>query len=138
MSLQSKASEWKSGESDPSEFTAEAVADVVSDEKTSDEEVSRIAGADDRQTVQNAVEARSSSADEGNKSDSESSDSEPGVSPDYAKADDTPIEELDIDEILGDTKVDSSVLRETILLETAGGGESPTLDAIREAQDNAK
>lgn len=135
MSLQSKASEWKSGESDPSEFTAEAVADVVSDEKTSDEEVSRIAGADDRQTVQNAVEARSGSGDE---SDSESSDSEPGVSPDYAKADDTPIEELDIDEILGDTKVDSSVLRETILLETAGGGESPTLDAIREAQDNAK
>lgn len=135
MSLQSKASEWKSGESDPSEFTAEAVADVVSDEKTSDEEVSRIGAADDRQTVQNAVEARSGSGDE---SDSESSDSEPGVSPDYAKADDTPIEELDIDEILGDTKVDSSVLRETILLETAGGGESPTLDAIREAQDNAK
>lgn len=142
--LNSNSSDWKVGESNPKEFTADAVVDVV---KTAEkEEVERIGNAerygddDERSTVIAAVDSRyselnesSDDADSDDSDDSDSDDSDDGVV-DYSELDPkdekyTPYQ---------DPAVGSSALADVIVLELEGVGKSPTLEACRSAYKEAQ
>jgi hypothetical protein len=130
--LNSNPSDWVVGESDPSDFTADAVAEALKD--ASDEEKQRVAeaeGDDGRKGVLSATEE----ADDSDESKSDSEDKEDDGVVDYSKLDPsdenyTPYQ---------DPAVGSSVLADVIVNELAGGdGKSPTLDACREAYKDAQ
>ena len=132
MALKSDPSEWQVGESSPDDFTADAVVEVVNNEDTSDEEVQRIADADDRQTVQDAVAARND--DSGSDEEEETSDSS-----DYV-GDEEWAEDAGVDDDYNpykDPDVPSTFIAQQIATELQSG-ESPTLNAIREGKEDSE
>lgn len=166
MALQSSASEWEVGKSDPKEFTADAVVEVVQVSDKSETErigmAERYNEGDERDTVIKAVDARFASfpsdGDDGNTEDEKEEggdDSGPGLdnpkynsfndpttgedSPNPSKADaDTESEKSDDDyNPYQDGKIGSSSLAEKVAQELAGLGTSPTRDACHKAYDTA-
>lgn len=148
--LQNEASEWKTGESDPADFTGDAVAEVL--KSADEEEVKRVQGADERKGVQSAAESRlkaladedADDEDDSDDSDDDSSEdeddnkqdpSETDGLPDPVKSDDLPDPSADDYDALQDPSVPSSVIAEAVMQELKGsdGKKSPTLDTCRDA-----
>lgn len=130
MSLKSEASEWVAGESDPAEFTADAVVEVV---KSADrEELNRIGNAESngesRPTVLSAAQYRSAELGSPPVDDNDN---------DEDTEDEVDDEDVEVDEDYDpykDPDVPSSAIAQVIAAELAGGEGSPTLDAVREAK----
>jgi hypothetical protein len=145
MALQSNPSDWENGNSAPSDFTADAVVEVLSNADA--DEVNRIKGADDRETVQSAAGDRLDAL--GNADENpDANDDVPGpgdpneenssVADNQEAADEN--RDMDSDDYDPFTDPDlDSVLAQIVSDERAGGnGESPTLEAVKEAKNSSK
>lgn len=132
MALQSNPSEFKTGESDPKDFTVEAVEEVL---KNADEdERKRIQESDNRETVKNWSEDDGS----GDPDESEDTSSAPNLEEDgTVKAvdyDDLPDPKDENYDALQDPSVPSSVIAEVVQTELKVlDGKSPTLDECRKS-----
>jgi hypothetical protein len=116
--LQSDPSEWKTGESDPKDFTAEAVVEVL--KNADDDERKRVQSADERETVKNFDPNAEEDSDDGTVKEVDYDDL-----PDYKDEAYDPLQ---------DPSVPSSVIAENVATELKVlDGKSPTLNACREA-----